>query len=305
MAGQAEGTGADLELALEAARAAGAAVMAWFGTGAEVRQKGPDQPVTDADLAADAVLAEHLLGERPDYGWLSEETVDRPDRLERDRVWVVDPLDGTRSFIQGYREFAVSVALVESGEAILGVVYNPASGDVYWAERGRGSYHAAGWTVVRSAGRSGGQLAGRSGGRPEGVRLRVREPDPRRARLLLASRAEIGRGDFAMLLQRWELRPLGSTACKLAAVASGAGHAYLSRGPKSEWDVAAGGLLVTEAGGTTTDLRGEPLRYNRADPSVHGVLAAPPGLHRELLEMTADLPSPRLEGGDDGVPEED
>jgi myo-inositol-1(or 4)-monophosphatase len=300
MAGGAGDMGADLELALDAAWAAGAAVMAWFRTGAEVRHKGPDQPVTAADLEADAVLAEHLRGGRPDYGWLSEETLDGADRLGRDRVWVVDPLDGTRSFIQGYREFAVSVALVESGEAVLGVVYNPASRDLYWAERGRGAYHTAGWTVGASAGSAGSQ-----GGPPAGVRLRVREPDSRRARSLLASRSEIARGDFGALLPRWELRPLGSTAYKLAAVASGAGQAYLSRGPKSEWDVAAGALLVTEAGGAATDLRGEALRYNRADPSVLGVLAAPTGLHGELLKTTADLPSPRLDGAGDEVPEED
>jgi myo-inositol-1(or 4)-monophosphatase len=295
-AGAGAGAGADLELALDAAWAAGVAVMAWFGTGAEVRHKGPDQPVTDADLAADAVLWERLLGGRPEYGWLSEETVDGPARLGRDRVWVVDPLDGTRSFIRGYREFAVSVALVESGEAILGVVYNPASGDMYWAERGRGSYHSAGWTGVGSAG---------SGGRPEGVRLGIGEPASKDARSLVASRTEIGRGEFAALLPRWEIRPLGSTACKLAAVASGAGHAYLSRGPKSEWDVAAGALLVTEAGGAATNLRGELFRYNRADPSVHGVVAAAPGVHRELLDMLADLPSPPRGGVANGVPEED
>jgi myo-inositol-1(or 4)-monophosphatase len=297
MVRRAADTGADLELALDAAWAAGAAVMAWFRTGAEVRHKGPDQPVTDADLEADAVLADRLLGGRPDYGWLSEETVDGADRLGRDRVWVVDPLDGTRSFIQGYREFAVSVALVESGEAILGVVYNPASRDLYWAERGRGAYHAAGCT--------GGVSAGSGGGRPAGVRLRIQEPDSERARSLLASRSEIARGDFAALLPRWELRPLGSTAYKLAGVASGAGRAYLSRGPKSEWDVAAGALLVTEAGGAATDLRGEALRYNRADPSVRGVLAAPGSLHGELLKMTEGLPSPRPDGAGDEVPEED
>lgn len=280
MAGEEIGPDADLELAFAAVREAGEAVMPFFRADVTVSHKGPDQPVTQADLTADALLRERLLDARPDYGWLSEETGDHPDRLGRERVWIVDPLDGTRSFLEGYREFAISVALVESGKAILGVVYNPASPDLYWAARGQGAYHAAGW----------------KGGAPAGQRLWMRDPGREVVRSLLASRSEVLRGEFDALLQRWEIRPLGSTACKLAAVAAGTGHAYLSRGPKSEWDVAAGGLLVQEAGGTATDLGGTALRYNRADPSVKGVLAAPPSLHGELLETIVGLPSPRLGG---------
>ena len=119
---------ADLELALRAARAAGEVVMPWFRAGAEVRFKSPDQPVTEADLAADRLLQEILLGERPDYGWLSEETRDTPARLGKERLWVVDPIDGTNSFVQGRAEFAISIALVDRRRAVVGVVYNPAAG---------------------------------------------------------------------------------------------------------------------------------------------------------------------------------
>jgi myo-inositol-1(or 4)-monophosphatase len=271
-------TQGDLALALEAAREAGDWIMGWFRTGAEVHHKGPDQPVTEADLVADALLADRLSGARPGYGWLSEETVDRGDRLDRARVWLVDPLDGTRSFVAGYREFAVSVGLVEEGAVVLGVVYNPSRRDLFWAVRGEGAYRARPW-------------AGGTGG---GRRLRVREPGRGGRPRLLASRTEIRRGELEPFRAGWSIRPLGSTAYKLAAVAARIGHGFLSLGPKSEWDVAAGGLLVEEAGGVMTDLNGSRPRYNGPDPYVHGVLAAPPELHARTLEMIADLPTPRL-----------
>lgn len=269
---------ADLELALSAAHVAGEAIMPSFRSNPTVRHKSPDQPVTDADLAADAILAERLREARPDYGWLSEETVDRPDRLERDRVWIVDPLDGTWSFIAGYREFAVSVGLVADGEAVVGVVYNPARDEVFWATKGGGAFRARHWS------------GGREGARP----LAIEDP-PRGFRpALLASRSEVANDELAPLTAGWHVRPCGSTAYKLAAVASGIGHGFMSRGPKQEWDVAAGALMVAEAGGRVTDLRGAELRYNRPDPYVHGVLAAAQGLHATLLGHARALPTPRL-----------
>lgn len=268
----------DLRLALAAAHAAGAAVMESFRLDPAVRHKSPDQPVTDADLEADAILSDRLRGERPDYGWLSEETVDRPDRLERERVWIVDPIDGTRSFIAGYREFAVSVGLVEAGAAVVGVVYNPARDEVFWATAGGGAFRVRHWT----------------GGTDGGGALAITAPPGGTRPALLASRSEIARAEFAPFTADWQVRPVGSTAYKLAGVASGVGHAFISRGPKSEWDVVAGALLVEEAGGRATDLRGDPLRYNRRDPYIHGVIAATPALHGRLLEQAAALPSSRL-----------
>ncbi|HEY0672825.1 MAG TPA: inositol monophosphatase family protein, partial [Longimicrobiales bacterium] len=104
----------DLELAILAAREAGVIVMKSFRTEQQVTHKSPDQPLTQADLAADAALKRMLLGNRPEYGWLSEETADHPDRLRRRYVWIVDPIDGTRSYVDGYAEFAISIGLVEN-----------------------------------------------------------------------------------------------------------------------------------------------------------------------------------------------
>lgn len=269
---------ADLELALSATREAGQAVMGWFRTDAEVRHKSPDQPVTDADLRADAILWERLRGARPDYGWLSEESADHPDRLDRRRVWIVDPIDGTRSFIAGYREFAVSVALVEEGRPVVGVLYNPATEDVLWATRGGGAFRVRQW----------------AGGVAGAVSLRLADPEPGERPAILASRSELAGGEFEVFATAWLIRPLGSTAWKLAGVAAGLGHGYLSRGPKSEWDVAAGALVVEEAGGVVTDLRGERPVYNRRDPYVHGILASTPALHHALLERALGDPAPRL-----------
>jgi myo-inositol-1(or 4)-monophosphatase len=265
--------------------------MASFRAVGDVRQKGPDQPVTAADLAANEVLAERLLGPGvgAGAGWLSEETVDRPDRLAHDRVWVVDPLDGTRSFIAGYREFAVSVALVEAGEAVVGIVYNPACDDLFWAVRDEGAFRVRHWR----------------GGSHDGHRLRLATPEPGRRRTMLASRTEIRRGELEPFRGQWAVRGLGSTAYKLAVIAAGAGDAFVSRGPKNEWDMAAGGLILEESGGRLTDVAGARPRYNRPDPYVHGVVAAHVAVHDDLMDMIAQLPSPRLRGGGTAGEEED
>lgn len=288
----------DLTLAIAAARQAGAVVMRSFGTPQEVVEKAPDQPLTATDLEADRLLQESLLANRPDYGWLSEETVDRPDRLDAERVWIVDPIDGTRSFIAGYPEFAISIGLAVAGRTVLGVVLNPALGELYWAVEGGGAYLARSPVVAVDEGDN---LS--MEGVPEApVRLSVTTRTIAEELVLFASRSEIAAGEFGPWGEgggapgRWRIEPVGSTAYKLARVAAGAGDLFLSRGPKSEWDICAGALIVTEAGGMVTDLRGDRLSYNRPDPRVYGVLASNGILHRELLEFIRELPPPpRLE----------
>jgi myo-inositol-1(or 4)-monophosphatase len=262
----------DLALVLDVIARVGIGVMKAFGTDLEVTHKSPDQPLTAADLEADARLRELLLGARPAYGWLSEETADNPERLARERVWIVDPIDGTRSFIAGRREFAISVGLAEHGRAVLGAVLNPATAELYWAVLGEGAWQQDG-----------------ASGSPRRLGVRSDAVPP----VMLASRSELAAGEFVPFEAEWRLHPTGSTAYKLARVAAGAGSAFLSRGPKSEWDVCAGALMVTEAGGVVTDLHGRALGYNRADPYVHGILAAAPGLQQRLLGMVSALPAAR------------
>jgi myo-inositol-1(or 4)-monophosphatase len=152
--------------------------------------------------------------------------------------------------------------MVDSGDVVVGVVYNPARDEMFSAVRGGGA-----WIEV-------------GGGSPEPIRVSVRTVDERIT--LLASRTEIAAGELAMFNDTWRVQPTGSTAYKLACVAWCRGEAFLSRTPKSEWDICAGALLVTEAGGSVTDLRGGALRFNRAEPYVHGVIASNVALHAVL-----------------------
>jgi myo-inositol-1(or 4)-monophosphatase len=284
--------GQDLELAFRMAQLAGQEVMRYFGRPQEVVEKAPGQPVTPADLVADRLLRQELLAVRPGYGWLSEETADRPDRLAAGRVWIVDPIDGTRSFIAGRPEFAISIGLAEAGRAVAGVVLNPATAEIFWAVRGSGAYLAR----LPDLSRAGGATVGVDELSEPPRRLAVTKRTLADEVVLFASRSELRAGEFdpwggaAGEAGRWRIEPVGSTAYKLVRVAAGTGDIFLSRGPKSEWDICAGALIVEDAGGRATDLRGDIFHYNRPDPRVHGILATNGRVHDEFLARVALLP---------------
>src|ERR1700691_867606 len=184
--------GGDLARELEHARAgaleAGEILRRHFRDGGyEVGSKGRDNPVTSADLEADAALREHLSRAFPDYGWLSEETVDNAARLSRRRVWIVDPLDGTKEFIKGIPEFVVAIALAEDGVPVLGVTYNPIKRELFWAARGAGCYLDDHPVQVTAA-------AGLSGS------------------VVLASRSETARGEWSAYKDKIVANPIGSVA---------------------------------------------------------------------------------------------
>jgi len=232
----------------EAARVASSFTPDTFDT----RQKdGRRGPVTAADHAVNELLLEALPG--PDEGWLSEETADELSRLERRRVWVVDPIDGTLEFVQGIPEWCVSIGLVEDGKAVAGGICNPAAGEFFLG------------SVETGLSLNGESL-------PVPVRRRADEP------LVLASRSEVKRGEWARYQQRgFTVRPMGSVAYKLARVAAGLADATWTLVPKHEWDVAAGVALVSAGGGTVRTLEGEEPRFNRAKPKLSGLLAFGPG----------------------------
>ena len=252
----------DLELAIRAARTAGEAIMRAFRVEQEVRYKSADQPVTEADLAADRILHRILLGERPEYGWLSEETADSPERLKRARLWVVDPIDGTNSFVAGRPEFAVCVGMVDEARAVLGVVHNPVTGEMFSAIEGGGAFC-------------------------DGAPLHVSGVGPAESPRIVASRWEMKRGEFAAFAADWRVEPLGSTAYKMCRVAQGGAEAFVSRGPKAEWDVAAAVVIVQEAGGRVTKLDGTPAEFNRPEPQWRGIAASNGRVHDELLRLSA------------------
>ncbi|RMF09061.1 MAG: 3'(2'),5'-bisphosphate nucleotidase CysQ [Candidatus Neomarinimicrobiota bacterium] len=234
----------DLTIALDAAREAGRLILGYYKADYEIRDKSYHNPVTTADHASDAALKKILLNARPEYGWLSEETVDNPDRLAKERVWVVDPLDGTKEFIEGVPHFVVSIAVVEHYEPVLGVLYNPVTEEVFTAVRGQGA-------------RRNGEVIHCS-----------TETDPARMSIL-NSRSETRRGLWEPYAAAFgELRAIGSVAYKLGLTAAGLADVFASLRPKNEWDICAGHCLLREAGGDLLSVRGEPIRYNQADTLI-------------------------------------
>ena len=245
---------------IHAALEAGREVLNRYTPGAiEAEYKAGHDPVTEADRAVDAVLKKHLL--RQGEGWLSEETVDNPERLNKQRVWVVDPLDGTREFVQGIPEFCVSIGMVENGIPVAGGICNPATDELILGSRDTGITY---------------------NGDPA-------QPSQRKdlnGALVLASRSEVKRGEWKQFESaEFNIRAMGSVAYKLGLVAAGRADLTFTLVPKHEWDVAAGAALVDSAGGWTLKLDHSPLRCNQKDPLISGLLAGGPFLRDALLAM--------------------
>lgn len=218
--------------------------------------KSAGDPVTDADRVANSVLREILV--RDGEGWLSEESAEDFTRLDKRRVWIVDPLDGTREFVAGIPEWSVSVALIENGEAVAGGICNPATGEIFIGSIDTGvSYNG---NAVRCSPQK--SLTGAT---------------------ILASRTEVRRGEWDRFrASPFTLKPLGSVAYKLALVAAGRADATWTLCPKHEWDVAAGVALINSAGGFARPLDCPTLTFNNRNCLLPNLLAGGPGLSREL-----------------------
>jgi myo-inositol-1(or 4)-monophosphatase len=251
----------DLGLALDATFAAGEVAMGYFRGEHGRWEKGPGQIVTDADLAVDKLLKERLLGARPKDGWLSEESEDDRHRLEQERVWIVDPIDGTRSFAEGVPEFTISVALVEEATCRLGVVLNPATGELFTAVAGGGAMLSN--VPIRA----------------------TSKPDLQGARIV-ASRFESRQRGFAAMLPSVDLTTIGSLAYKLALVAAARYDAYLSWRRTHDWDIAAASLILKEAGAELTTADGSPVLLNQAAPIHEGLIAGNGKLRAAILAAT-------------------
>jgi myo-inositol-1(or 4)-monophosphatase len=249
----------DLDLLTRAAREAGRIAMAHWRNSPQVWQKPGDAgPVTAADIEADRILATILRSARPHYGWLSEESEDDPARLKADRVFIVDPIDGTRAFVQGETGFSHSLAVAEHGRITAAAVYLPALDLLYTATEEAPALLNGTPLAPSAATRAEGATVLTSGGAlkpeywPGGV------PDLKRA-----------------------FRP--SLAWRLCLVAEGRHDGLITLRDTWEWDVAAGALIASRAGVTVSDRSGAPLQFNAAPPRAPGVIAAPPALHAELL----------------------
>jgi myo-inositol-1(or 4)-monophosphatase len=254
----------------EALDAAARAVKEFIPGRTHADYKDGHDPVTEADRTANRVLREILV--RDGEGWLSEESADDLERLQRDRVWVVDPLDGTREFVQGIPEWCISIGLVERGRAVAGGILNPSTGEKIL-----------------------GSLA--NGVTCNGEPVRASRRASLDGALVLGSRSEAKRGEW----KRFEglpfrVRNVGSVAYKLGLVAAGKADATWTLVPKNEWDVAAGTALVLAAGGFVRRLEGEPPTFNNRSPLLTGLIAGGPNLQAEidsLLDAHRRSPAPQ------------
>jgi myo-inositol-1(or 4)-monophosphatase len=250
----------DLTLLTEAARAAGEVALSfWRRTQTIWEKQDGAGPVSEADLAVNRLLEDRLRGARPDYGWLSEETPDDQSRLSARRTFIIDPIDGTRAFLDGTPDFAHSIAVAEDGVVTAAVVFLPARNSLYSASD-----------------RDASALNGRD--------IRCSSPPDRSGATLLTARANLAPEHWA------DGRPpdvkrvfRSSLAWRLCLVAEGAFDAMMTLRPTWEWDVAAGSLIAARAGATVSDGRGQVPGFNASDPRLAGLIAAPGGLHRDLM----------------------
>jgi myo-inositol-1(or 4)-monophosphatase len=249
----------DHSLLCDAVREAGDHARTLFRDGVEHWQKSDGTPVSRADLEVNRILFDRLAGNRGGYGWLSEETVDDKARLQRRRVWVVDPIDGTRAFLRGDPHWTVSVALVEDGRAVLAAIYNPVTDAFYEAIEGAGA-------------------------RLNGAAIAVSQRDALPGCRMLIHRSVVESAKWPSPWPAMETDMRNSMAYRLCLVADGEFDATLAMSGKSEWDLAAADLIVAEAGGIVSDHWGERFTYNEPNCRRPNVLAAGPGLYALLLE---------------------
>ena len=254
----------DLALVGEVVRAAGRLALDRRAQGLTIQRKPDGSPVTDGDLAVDALLRRELLKARPHYAWLSEETPDDLERLDAGRVFIVDPIDGTTAYVKGNPWFAVSVAVVQAGRTVAGVVFAPALDEFYAAVEGGGAS---------------------CNGAPISASGACELED---CAMLAPANAFEGRR-WAELWPAMRVGQRSALAYRMALVAAGRFDAAVSMGWKNDWDIAAGDLIAREAGAVSCDQNGRPLVFNTAKARNAGLVCACPGVAPLILDRTAPI----------------
>ncbi|MCI0661714.1 MAG: 3'(2'),5'-bisphosphate nucleotidase CysQ [Acidobacteria bacterium] len=262
----------ELEIARKLARDAGRILMDFYRSGVQVQWKGYDDPVTAADHAANEMIVRELHRHFPNDAIVSEEFPDDLSRLGKDRVWMIDPMDGTKQFIDKISEFAVMIGLAIEGEAVLGVVYHPPIDRMYYASQGKGTFLEDNLTTKR---------------------LHVDTiTDPQKMTAVMSRSHHNPKVDLVCerlgVTQRIHH---GSVGLKIAMIADARAHIYLHLGSRTnQWDTCGPEAILCEAGGTVTDKKGEPLRYNRREiKNTSGIVASHGAIHDRLLESIAAL----------------
>ncbi len=257
----------DLPLLIDAARIAGRVATSYTGPAAQCWDK-PDGagPVTEADLAVNDVLLSNLRTARPDYGWLSEETEDDDTRLSHETVFIIDPIDGTRSFIEGGKTWAISIAVAHQGQVTAAAVYLPMRDMLYTASLGGGA-------TLNDA--------------PLRTLNSPLSPDT----TVLAAKPNLNAVHWKGSPPEIDRQYRPSLAYRLSLVGAGKFDAMLTLRPSWEWDIAAGALIVSEAGGIISDRTGANLRFNNAHPTLNGVIAGGRAVHSALVDLIGPAPS--------------
>jgi myo-inositol-1(or 4)-monophosphatase len=246
----------DLELLEQAAREAGGIALKFYGGDYKRWSKEGGSPVTEADLAVNKFLHEKLTAARPDYGWLSEESADDPARLGCARVFVIDPIDGTVAFLKNRPHFTICAAVVVAGRPCCGVVYNPATDEMYSARIGNGAHR-------------------------NGAPIHVSAREKLEGCAMLGPRDELARAPWPAM----HVQTRNSVAYRVVLVADGSADATVSLSSKRDWDLAAADIILTEAGGKLTDRTGATPIYNREVTRQPSLVAANPALHAEILSL--------------------
>ena len=263
------GIDADFALLKQAVRDAGALALSFYKGEFRTWTKGANDPVTEADLEVNDLLHDRLLGARPGYGWLSEETEDDKSRLTASEFWIVDPIDGTRAFAKGRPHFSISAALIADGRPVLGVVFNPATDEFFEASRNGGA-KLNGQTIHVGNRRE-----------VEGCTMVAHPP-------MFKHKA------WPRAWPPMEFLERNSIAYRIVLVACGAADAVIALSPKNDWDLAAAHLILEEAGGRFTAHDGGEIRYDEPSTRQRSLLGANPVLHAELMERTSVLELPPL-----------
>jgi myo-inositol-1(or 4)-monophosphatase len=254
------------EQLVAAVREAGQLAFGKFRAPMKIWNKRGGSPVSEVDVAVNEFLQERLRDPSGQIGWLSEETEDDPERLRAQRIWIIDPIDGTRAYIGGFTDWSISTALVENGRPIVAVLYAPATDEMFVAVAGQGA--TLNGTPIRT---TDGDFAAAGVAGPAGFQRRLQAAEPR----LIAH------------------PKIHSLALRFARVAQGAIDAAFASGNSHDWDLAAADLLVHEAGGALTTFTGQSLTYNRPEPVHPPLVAAGPRRHAAFTALVQQHPISR------------
>jgi len=259
----------ELKITIETAKEAGSILLQYYGTELNIETKENDTPVSSADYASNDFIIKNLKNHFP-YPILSEESVDNKERLHTEKVWIIDPLDGTKNFIEKTGEFTVAIGLVENNRPTMGVVYRPTTQEMFYSYRGGGAFREIKGEVQRLS-----------------VTISDSVPDAK----FVTSKLNNKHTAYMDRIGAIKRTRIGSAAYKICKVAEGEYDAYfVIKSRMSEWDDCAAGLILTEAGGLLSDIFGNPLLYNQENISrTKGILASNKNLHKNLLGRIAPI----------------